>query len=152
MTVGAKFGTCSDAINVITKSPTLGSTVSCTVKDAVAVSNPYLIVSADNVSRTDNYCQISDYGRYYWIVSVTDLPGNRRGVQCEVDPLYSFATDIKNLDVYVARNENTKQSYMYDTEMPTESQMYVDYKKFTGSDLPPKATNASAMRYLMIIK
>lgn len=152
MTVSAKFGTCSDAINVITKSPTLGAAVNCTVKDAVAVSNPYLIVSADKVSRTDNYCQISDYGRYYWIVSVTDLPGGRRGVQCEVDPLYSFAADIKNLDVYVARNENTKQSYMYDTEMPTESQMYVDYKKFSGSDLPAKATNASAMRYLMIIK
>lgn len=152
MSVSVKFGTCTDAVNVISKSPTLGTAVSCIVKEPISVTNPYFIVDKDSVDLTDNFCQCSDFGRYYWIRSVDELPGSRRGVQCEVDPLYSFETDIKKLPVYVARNESTKQSYMYDTELPTEAQMYVDYRKFSGGDLPAKATGSSTLRYLLILK
>lgn len=153
MSVTVKFGTCTDAVNVLSKSPSFGnSSVSCIVKEPVSISSPYFIVDKDSVNLTDNFCQCSDFGRYYWIRSVVELPGNRRGVQCEVDPLYSFEADIKKLDVYVARSESAKQSYLYDTELPTEAQMYVDYRKFTGGDLPAKSTSASSMRYLLILK
>lgn len=152
MSVSVKFGTCTDAVNVISKSPTLGNAVSCIVKEPISVTNPYFIVDSDSVALTDNFCECSDFSRYYWISRVDELPGSRRGVQCEVDPLYSFETDIKKLPVYVARNESTKQSYMYDTELPTEAQMYVDYRKFSGGDLPAKATGSSALRYLLILK
>ena len=152
MSVSVKFGTCKDAVNVISKSPTLGTAVTCIVKEPISVTNPYFIVDKDSVALTDNFCQCSDFSRYYWIRSIDELPGSRRGVQCEVDALYSFEADIKKLPVYVARNEKTKQSYMYDTELPTEAQMYVDYRKFSGGDLPARATGSSAYRYLLILK
>lgn len=153
MSVTVKFGTCTDAVNVISKSPTLSNTaITCVVKQPVSVSSPYFIVDKDSVNLTDNFCQCTEFGRFYWIKSVDELAGNRRGVQCEVDPLYSFATDIRKLDVYVARSESAKQSYLYDTELPTEAQMYVDYRKFTGGDLPAKSTDSSSMRYLLILK
>lgn len=151
MTVSAKFGTCSDAVNVLHKSPTVGAAVTCVVKDDINALAPYLIVDADSVSETDNWCEISDFGRKYWC-KVEDLPGNRRGVQCQVDALASFESGIASLPVYVARNENTKQSYIYDTEIPTEAQMYVDYYKLSGNELPAKATTSSAMRYLLLLK
>ena len=151
MTVTAKFGTCSDAVNVLHKSPTTGAEVSCLVKDDVNRAAPYLIVDKDTVTNTANWCEISDFSRKYWIISIDDLPGNRRGVQCQVDALASFESDIAKIPVYVARNENTKQSYLYDTEIPTESQMYVDYKVFPGS-LPTKACSDDDMTYLLILK
>lgn len=152
MTVSVKFGTCTDAINVLHKSPVVGSAVSCIVKDDVNRAAPYLIVDTDSVSNTDNWCEIDTFGRKYWIISVDELPGSRRGVQCQVDALASFESDIAKIPVYVARNENTKQSYLYDTEIPTESQMYVDYYKLSGNELPAKATTSSAMRYLLLLK
>lgn len=152
MSVSVQFGTCSDAINKINKSPNLGAAKSCELKDPVSTVSPYFIVASGSVSNTDNYCYCSNFGRHYWIRSIDELPGNRKGVQCEVDPLKSFAADILALDVYVARNERTGQSYLYDTEIPTESKMFVDYKKFTGGDLPSKSTSSSDMRYLLILK
>lgn len=150
MTISAKFGTCRSAINVLNKTTSVGSAVSCVVKDAVNVEAPYLIVDADSVSDTDNWCEISTFGRSYWI-TVEDLPGSRKGVQCQVDALASFKSQIESLPVYAARNEHTPQSYMYDTELPQESQMYVDYYTFSGS-LPEKSTSADSMRYLLILK
>lgn len=152
MTISVQFGTCSDAINVLHKKPTVGTAVSCTVKDGVSVSSPYLTVQASAVSDTANWCEISTFGRKYWIVSVDDLPGDRKGVQCQVDALASFESEIANIPVMVARNEGTAQSYLYDTEIPQESQMYVDFYAFSGSSLPAKTYSDDAMTYLLILK
>lgn len=152
MTVTVTFGTCSDAVNVLHKSPTLNeSSVTCVVKDTVNVESPYLIVDSGTVNDTDNWCEIAEFNRKYWI-TVEDLPGGRKGVICQVDTLASFEDDIAAMPVYVARNEHTEQSYLYDTEIPTKAKMYVNYKKFTGSNLPAKSTSDSDMRYLLILK
>lgn len=135
MAVSVQFGTCSDAPNVISKSATLGTAVSCELKDAVSVESPYFIVKASSVSNTDNYAYCGDFGRYYYIISIDELPGSRKGVQCVCDVLKSFETSILALPVMVERNENTDQSYLSDSDVATYNRMITTYKAFQGNML-----------------
>ena len=149
MAVSVQFGTCTDAPNVISKSATLGTAVSCDLKDAVSVEGPYFIVKSSSVSNTDNYAYCSDFGRYYYIISVDELPGSRKGVQCVCDVLKSFESTILSLPVLVERNENTDQSYLNDSDVATYNRMIVTYKAFAGNQLA-KAADA-ANRYVILM-
>ena len=80
-----QFGTNSSANETLHKTVSLGSDISCIVKDPIDILSPYLIVKDTEVKLTDNYAKCSDTNRYYFII-VEDLPGGRRGIQCTVDP------------------------------------------------------------------
>lgn len=132
MSVSVQFGTCKDAVNVLNKKSTLRQAVSCTVKAPILMESPYFIVSSDHVNATDNFCYCSDYGRYYWITAIEDLPGGRRGVQCAVDVLATYNAEIKALPLYVSRRANHDFSNLYDTAMPQLASHEVVIEKFSN--------------------
>ena len=109
-----QFGTNSSANECLHKTVSLGSDISCIVKDPIDILSPYLIVKDTEVNLTDNYAKCSDTNRYYFI-EVEDLPGGRRGIQCTVDPLMSFAAGIDALEVNVERYEGASESDIYDS-------------------------------------
>lgn len=126
------FGNTTDPANTINKTITgLAQAIDCSIKQPVSVESPYLIVYADRVDVTNNYCYIPDYGRYYFI-TVEELPGDRRGVQCVCDPLESFKAGILACDCVCARNENAKQSLLMDESYITSAQDTVWFKNFSA--------------------
>ena len=149
MAVSVQFGTCSDASNVINKTTSLGTAKSCDLKQATSVESPYFIVDSGSISNTDNYAYCSNFGRYYYILSIDELPGHRKGVQCVCDVLKSFESDILALPVFVERNENTDQSYINDPSVTTKNRMITTYKAFSGNMLA-KAADA-ANRYVILM-
>ena len=144
-----QFGTNSSANECIHKKVSLGSDISCIVKDPIDVISPYLIVKDTEVNLTDNYAKSSDTGRYYYIV-VEDLPGGRRGIQCTVDPLMSFAAGIDALEVNVERYEGATESDIYDSGVCLTARNEVVIESFSGCEFT-KAANNNARTYILTV-
>lgn len=145
-----QFGTNSSANECIHKTISLGSEISCIVKDPIDVISPYLIVKSSEVELTDNYALSSDTGRYYFI-EVEDLPGGRRGVQCTVDPLMSFSAGIDALEVNVERYEGASESDIYDSGVCLTARNEVIIESFGVTNEFVKASSNNDRTYILTV-
>ena len=145
-----QFGTNSSANECIHKTVSLGSDISCIVKEPIDVLSPYLIVKDTEVNLTDNYAKCNDTNRYYFI-EVEDLPGGRRGVQCTVDPLMSFAAGIDALNVNVERYEGASESDIYDSGVCLTAKNEVIIESFGGTNEFVKASSNNDRTYILTV-
>lgn len=145
-----QFGSNSSANECIHKSIDLGSAVTCIVKGAIDVMSPYVIVKDTEVNLTDNYAYCSDTERYYFI-EVEDLPGGRRGVQCTVDPLMSFASEIDARDVNIERYEGASESDIYDSGVCLIARNEVIIESFGGTNEFVKASSNNDRTYILTV-
>ena len=145
-----QFGTNSSANETLHKTVSLGSDISCIVKDPIDILSPYLIVKDTEVNLTDNYAKCSDTNRYYFI-EVEDLPGGRRGIQCTVDPLMSFAAGIDALEVNVERYEGASESDIYDSGVCLTARNEVIIESFGGTNEFVKASSNNDRTYILTV-
>lgn len=145
-----QFGTNSSANETLHKTVSLGSDISCIVKDPIDILSPYLIVKDTEVNLTDNYAKCSDTNRYYFII-VEDLPGGRRGIQCTVDPLMSFAAGIDALEVNVERYEGASESDIYDSGVCLTARNEVVIESFGGTNEFVKASGNNDRTYILTV-
>ena len=145
-----QFGTNSSANETIHKTVSLGSDISCIVKDPIDILSPYLIVKDTEVNLTDNYAKCSDTNRYYFII-VEDLPGGRRGIQCTVDPLMSFVAGIDALEVNVERYEGATESDIYDSGVCLTARNEVIIESFGGTNEFVKASGNNGRTYILTV-
>lgn len=145
-----QFGTNSSANETLHKTVSLGSDISCIVKDPIDILSPYLIVKDTEVNLTDNYARCSDTNRYYFII-VEDLPGGRRGIQCTVDPLMSFAAGIDALEVNVERYEGASESDIYDSGVCLTARNEVVIESFGGTNEFVKASGNNDRTYILTV-
>ena len=133
MSVSVQIGSTSSAANVIDKATNLRGGVPATLKQPCAVEAPTFILNSGHVSTSDNYCYCSDFGRYYYITDITTMPGGQKVVQCSVDPLKTYASQIKALQVNVSRTESTEHSNIIDTNLVTTANDEVVFLNLSGS-------------------
>ena len=145
-----QFGTNSSANETLHKTVSLGSDISCIVKDPIDILSPYLIVKDTEVNLTDNYAKCTDTNRYYFII-VEDLPGGRRGIQCTVDPLMSFAAGIDALEVNVERYEGASESDIYDSGVCLTARNEVVIESFGGTNEFVKASGNNDRTYILTV-
>ena len=145
-----QFGTNSSANECIHKTISLGSDISCIVKEPIDVLSPYLIVKDTEVKLTDNYAHCDDSSRYYFI-EVEDLPGGRRGIQCTVDPLMSFSSGIDALNVNVERYEGATESDIYDSGVCLIPRNEVIIEHFGGTNEFVKASSNNDRTYILTV-
>lgn len=145
-----QFGTNSSANETLHKTISLGSDISCIVKDPIDILSPYLIVKDTEVNLTDNYAKCSDTNRYYFI-EVEDLPGGRRGIQCTVDPLMSFSAGIDALEVNVERYEGASESDIYDSGVCLIARNEVIIESFGGTNEFVKASSNNDRTYILTV-
>lgn len=145
-----QFGTNSSANETLHKTVSLGSDISCIVKDPIDILSPYLIVKDTEVNLTDNYAKCSDTNRYYFII-VEDLPGGRRGIQCTVDPLMSFSAGIDALEVNVERYEGASESDIYDSGVCLTARNEVVIESFGGTNEFVKASSNNDRTYILTV-
>lgn len=81
---------------------TLGSSLELTgaLRGESSVINPSFLIEDSNPSLY-NYCYIEDFGRYYFITNITSVRTGIWKIDCAVDVLMSFKSQILNLDVVV---------------------------------------------------
>ena len=93
------------ASNVLGKSyDTVQTNITATAKGIVDVDNPVLLLDYSSVDF--NYVYISEFSRYYFVLSRALEPGKHIRIICKSDPLESFKAAIKTCDVLAVRNED----------------------------------------------
>lgn len=107
---------CGDERNKLFKTLTNNITLSGSLRGESSVVNPSFIVETGNPSQY-NYCFIPDFNRYYFITNMTSIRTNLWRIDCNVDVLMSFQTQISNLDLIVENNTDANIETYINGEM-----------------------------------
>lgn len=97
-----------------------------------SVINPSFIIELSNPSQY-NYCYIPAFNRYYFITNITSIRTNIWRIDCSVDVLMSFQTEILNLDVIVSDlsiGESSTETYMQGEQWATTVKNKTDIINF----------------------
>lgn len=124
--------------HVLDKSITkINENVSVILKDDTTVVSPTLITS-QNIAHNFNYIYISDFNRYYFVTNIT-YSQQRFYIECTVDPLMSFNSDIKALEVIANRSSSRFNVYQPDPSVSFLQKSVIATQKFpygfTGQSL-----------------
>ena len=119
------------AINKIISS---GETLTGALRDESSVINPSFLIQHANPSGY-NYCYISEFGRYYFITDIVSVRTNLWRINCTVDVLMSFKTQILNLNVTVSdvsSGESPDETYMNGDQWQTTVKTKTDIVSFSN--------------------
>lgn len=94
----------------------LGSYSSFYLKDDTNLTHPTLKLSDTSLSENANYLYIQELGRYYYI---RDKRYSKQCIylDCEVDVLMSFKTQIRDMNAIISRNTTLYNLYLNDDKM-----------------------------------
>ena len=83
----------------------IGSALTLTgaLRNESSVIHPSFLIEAVNPSGY-NYCYIAEFGRYYFITNITSVRTYIWRIDCSVDVLMSFKSQILNLSVIVSND------------------------------------------------
>ena len=137
-----KFGYTFDDRRKLEKSVTWFDTFNCKPYTDYNISAPnLLIVNATGAIANNNYAYISDYGRYYYVDSVTVGRNGMYIVQLSVDVLMTYADAIKNLSATISRQENIGINDIVDSLLPLQNRKELAVIEFESSEF--NITNAT---------
>lgn len=104
----------SDAI-CVDKDLTEVVEVTGTLKEKTNISNPIFVIAlTPAVIPNFNYISCPDFGRSYFVKNVSSIRGGLWEVQCEVDVLTSFASEIRKNKAIIKRQEKSWNLYYND--------------------------------------
>ena len=80
------------------------------------IINPVLKITDSTVSEDANYLYLNELGRYYYIRKKTY---SRQCIllECEVDVLMTYKTEIRQMNAIISRNERLYNLYLNDDKM-----------------------------------
>ena len=110
-----------------TKRPSSGGTnYSCVMLDETSLMNPTFKLSIGSNPIGKNYCYVSDFNRYYFIVNIRTFQ-NFWYIDCSCDVLASFKTEIGFQTHYVLRAASDYDEYISDAMYPAKAKMSGDH-------------------------
>mgnify|MGYP006991641686 CR=1 FL=1 len=103
---------CGDERNKLNKTLTNNITLTGSLRGESSIINPSFLIEHANPSQY-NYCFIPEFNRYYFINNITSVRTNIWRIDCNVDVLMSFKTQILNLDIIAEQSTAPdEESYM----------------------------------------
>ena len=135
-----KLRKCESEPNVLTKTFTGGEdiTLTGTLRESADVLSPTIKIESSSDLSQYNYCEITDFGRSYF-ARPKALQYNLWEINCEVDVLSTYASEIKSLKAIVKRTkDDTLVNYfMNDGAFFTEQRTVTTYHApKSGGDIP----------------
>lgn len=118
--------------NAVNKVVTNVMTLDVMLKNPTDVLNPTIIVVGTGVTGY-NYAQIPDFGRYYFLGEPITRNENTVEIELSVDPLFSFAGEIRANSGVVDRNANIINNYLADPEQKELAYKRIQTKAFPNS-------------------
>lgn len=128
-----KLCSSTSEIVAINKDITIIDDVSATIKGALSVENPVLILQyKSDIQSNVNYVYIPEYNRYYFVTDIINLTGGRYELHCKVDVLMSFKDYILNLSCIIDKQSSKDNANMYldDGSFVVQSKEFVDTINF----------------------
>lgn len=108
------------------------------LKQDTSIVHPTLILSNSSGVMGANYIYIPNLNRYYYIDNIT-ASQQRLIVECSVDVLMSFKSEILNCEVVIDRAEHNYNLYLPDDNIKLYGYQYYQIKKL----LPQTSTRFS---------
>lgn len=99
--------------NIINKSIVEVDTATASIKGAISVEAPVLILAYDASLQDINYLKIPEFSRNYYITDMINLTGGRYEIRAKTDVLESFKDDILDLSVITDKRENINGINLY---------------------------------------
>ena len=84
----------------------IGSDLTCTARGECSILNPEIEVELSSVPAAANYMYIADFARYYFIDEIVSVRTGLYRIRGTVDPLTSFATELRQCSGIVHRAES----------------------------------------------
>ena len=111
-----EFGIISDTANTVNKIFAPSIILDGTFREDIDIINPVFRVETDVTSY--NYIYIEELNRYYYIRRITLESNNMFRVECHIDVLKTYATEIMTMT-----NESTTRTYEFESKFGNN--MYV---------------------------
>lgn len=95
--------------------------------DECDLLNPSILIDYDGVFSW-NYCFIPSFNRFYFINKIVSVRKGLWRIDLHVDVLYSFESDLRSQECFIARNEDiTINDSLFDKRIPREDALSVKY-------------------------
>ena len=117
--------------NVLDKTLSSVASVSGSLRNESDVMTPTIIIQGDYFNA--NYCFISDWGRYYYIENIRSIRNNIIEIDCRIDTLKTYASQIRACTGIVKKQQNDYNLYINDGSFMTYANDKVFTKGFSGS-------------------
>ena len=98
--------------NRLNKSLTGALTLS-TLREQTSIVHPTITIEHSNPSLF-NYLYIADFNRYYFIKNITSVKNNLWLLECDVDTLMTYRSQIRNLNAIIDKQNYTSDMYVDD--------------------------------------
>ena len=72
---------------------------------------------SDSHTRQFNYAYIREWGRYYFVNDIVEMPAEQIQVSLHVDVLNTYKDNIRSITTLIERQENIYSPYFVDEEM-----------------------------------
>lgn len=122
--------------NEVTKTLTQLYTCSGELHENCSIIDPVIACEVNNVGSSNipiiNYAYIPDFNRYYFVRNIT-FEGKLVRFDMHVDVLSSFATELKNHNAIIARQQNKYNLYLQDGMIKTYANPHIEIKQFPNA-------------------
>ena len=120
--------------NTVNKELSKETVLDIVLKDDTIIENPVIMLRKTETVETSlhdfNYCYIPRFDRYYYIESRESLNATTWRLQCRVDVLMSFKTEIKKLHAIIERSSKWFNTYIPDDSYSVENDTRVQTVTF----------------------
>lgn len=145
-----KFGNTFDDRRKLLKSVNWFDSFECKPYADYNISAPsLLIVNATGAIANNNYAYISDYGRYYFVDSVTIGRNGMYIVQLSIDVLMTYSDGIKKINATISRQENAGINDIVDSLLPLKNRKDLAVIEFESSEFNITGANASSYNFVL---
>ena len=136
MAITVSFGKTTRDTRWLDKAPTWQhSNISCDVYGKVDRINPSIIVDSAQIDLSDcNYMSIPEFGRFYFITSITGKSAKTKIATGHVDVLHTYKDQIRQCPCIAERSTSKYNMYLADGRRLFNSYCYNDYHVI-GSDI-----------------
>lgn len=103
-------------------------------KDRISILNPSFVLRTDNFNFAHNYCYCPEFGRYYFIDSIDVDTGGRTIINCSIDVLMTYRSQIPDIVAQVVRAETLgRPTLINDGSLATNPRVFPTIIKASNS-------------------
>ncbi len=114
----------------------------------VDVLEPDFVISSESDNLSANYCEIPDFGRYYYITGRDKQTTGLTRLHLRVDVRKSFLTQLLGNFGIVARQERNYDMYLNDEQIPVGARKTLSVYTFSNTPFTGGNNNNVVMRVL----
>lgn len=134
--------------NKVTKDLTELFTLTGILREGTSMVNPTILVEKE-IPPLFNYCYISEFYRYYFVETITNVNKKLWSISLHCDVLSTYWNNIKTCECIVNRNENKRINDLRDDELWTTADSLYSVVKFPNT--PFEVETGTDIRYVLVL-